>query len=79
MANAPEHPFLESPAPWPCKGECFFLYGYASSSAPYPGRASFGDLEAESPFSNPALTGDYKGGLTQVAILRYTETPVGEY
>ena len=78
MSSALDHSFPEAPGPWPCKGECFMLYGYASGSTPYPSRAAFGDLEAESSFADPKATGEYRGGLTQIFIVRYTETPVGE-
>ena len=73
------HPFAVAPAPWDCKGEFFWLFGLTSSSAPYPGRAEFGTLEAESSVSDPEKTGKFKGGLMHIMIVRYTSTPVGEY
>ncbi|KAI0007810.1 hypothetical protein F4779DRAFT_590284 [Xylariaceae sp. FL0662B] len=35
--------------------------------------------EAESPFADPAASGEHFGGLSQFQIIRYTESPVGPY
>ena len=72
------HPVPVVPSPWECKGEFFWLFGIASSSAPYPGRAEFGTLEADSPVSDPEKTGKFKGGPTHIMIVRYTSTPAGK-
>ena len=73
----PDHSFPVAPAPWKCKGEFFWFLGFASSSTPYPPRDAFNDLEADSSCSDPKVTGEYRGGLTHIMVVRYKETPVG--
>lgn len=70
-------PFLVAPAPWACKGEYFWFLSYVSSSSPYPSRASFSELERSAPFADPKESGEFKGGLQHIMVVRYTETPVG--
>lgn len=71
-------PFLDAPAPWLCKGEAFWFFGYFSPpKGYYPPKSAFSDLEGSSSFANPEVTGTYKGGLTTIMVIRYKESPVG--
>ncbi|KAJ3530063.1 hypothetical protein NM688_g7764 [Phlebia brevispora] len=74
-----DEPFLVAPSPWECKGEFFWLFGYASSSMPYPTGAAFGDLERDSAYAQAKETGEYKGGIMNVMIVRYKDTNAGPY
>ncbi|THH31846.1 hypothetical protein EUX98_g2351 [Antrodiella citrinella] len=77
---ASEKPFIEAPAPWPCKGECFWFSTYVHAKrGAYPPPAAFGELEQGTAFADPTVAGDYEGGLAGVIVFRYTETPVGPY
>lgn len=79
-APNPTTPFEDVPAPWQCKGESFWFFGHAGGGRDkYPPPAAFGDMERATAWSDPTLTGDYKGGLTSIMIVRYQDTPVGEY
>jgi len=75
-----QSPFPEAPAPWHCKGECFtfFTYIHAKRGA-YPPPAAFEDLERDSAFADPTASGNWKGGLASVFIIRYKDTPIGPY
>ena len=71
-------PFPEALAPWTCKGEAFWFFGYFNPpKGYYPPQSAFSDLEGASNFIDPAVTGTYKGGLNTIMVVRYTETPVG--
>lgn len=71
-------PFPEAPSPWSCKGEAFWFFGYFSPpKGYYPPKSAFSDLEGASDFVEGGATGIYKGGLTTIMIVRYSETPVG--
>lgn len=71
-------PFPDAPAPWSCKGEAFWFFGYFSPpKGYYPPKSAFSDLEGASEFADPNVTGVYKGGLTTIMVVRYKETPVG--
>ncbi|PSS29781.1 hypothetical protein PHLCEN_2v2929 [Hermanssonia centrifuga] len=67
------------PVPWKCKGESFVFATYISKKASYPSNASFNPLEAGSSFADPAVTGEFHGGLGMIMVIRYKETPVGSY
>lgn len=71
-----EVPFPEAPAPWKCKGESFWFFGYAKGTD-YPGLSFFNPLEGASTFAAENVTGKFKGGLTSILVVRYTESPVG--
>lgn len=72
-------PFPDSPSPWlDLKADVFV--GLASSSGPNgPPSGSYSDLEANSDFSNPDISGQLTGGPASCMILRYSKTPVGEF
>ena len=71
-------PFRELPGLWDCKGESFLLYGRISSNA-YPGPMHFSPLERNSDFASPERSGEFRGGLASVMVVRYSESPAGEY
>lgn len=73
-----EVPFPEANAPWKCKGESFWFFGYAKGTD-YPGLSFFNPLEGASTFADESVTGKFKGGLTSILVVRYTESPVGPY
>lgn len=70
-------PFVIAPAPWACKFDTYWMLFY--HKGPLPDNA-YDPLEQSSPaFSDPALAGEFKGGLGMIQICRYLETPVGPY
>lgn len=72
-------PFSELPAPWTCRGECFWFPTYVHAKrGTYPSPAAFGELEQGTAFADPTVAGDYEGGLASVIVFRYTDTPAGE-
>ncbi|KAI9854001.1 MAG: hypothetical protein M1813_001592 [Trichoglossum hirsutum] len=79
MANeqATLGPLTVAPAPWTCKCETYWLLFYASCPLP---ENVYDPLEAASvEFSDPAVAGEFRGGLGMIQIVRYSETPVGGY
>jgi hypothetical protein len=77
MANeqATLGPLTVAPAPWTCKCETYWLLFYASCPLP---ENVYDPLEAASvEFSDPAVAGEFRGGLGMIQIVRYSETPVG--
>ncbi|TCD60368.1 hypothetical protein EIP91_010259 [Steccherinum ochraceum] len=78
MADLQALPFPEAEAPWHCKGEAFWFFGHNSASMQLSA-AHYGDLERESSFSDPAVSGKFQGGLCSAMFVRYTESPVGPY
>lgn len=80
-SSNPDHaqsPFEDVPAPWDCKGEAFWFNAYIRPTGNAPPPASFGELEQTAAFSDSASSGEYKGGLASVMVVRYRDTPVGE-
>lgn len=76
--DSPETPFPIAPSPWDdLKADVFATVGWASVSDGLP-VGSFGPLEENSSFSDPEASGEFKGGLCSVMILRYHQTPVGK-
>ncbi|KAJ3479950.1 hypothetical protein NLI96_g8694 [Meripilus lineatus] len=74
------HSFTEAPAPWPCRGEVLWLSGYSSpASGEYPHDSAFNDLERSSSYADPNISGQFRGGLNSIMIIRYSDTPVGPY
>ena len=69
-------PFPEAAAPWKCKGEAFWFFGY-DKGAEYPPPSYFSPLERTSTFGDPEVTGKFKGGLSSLMVVRYAESPVG--
>lgn len=40
---------------------------------------AYSPLEAKSPFADATASGEHLGGLSQIQIIRYTESPIGPY
>lgn len=56
------------------------MVGYKSATkGSYPSPATFSNLERASSYADPTVTGQFKGGLNTIMIVRYSETPVGEW
>lgn len=71
-----EAPFPEALAPWKCKGEMFWFLGYAQDTR-HPEPSSFSPLESASTFADDDKSGKFRGGVSSIFVVRYTETPVG--
>ncbi|EEQ87517.1 uncharacterized protein BDCG_02637 [Blastomyces dermatitidis ER-3] len=69
-------PFADKPSPWLGMKSQFFCSVGRAKGIP---DASYADLEAQSPFADPAASGQFKGGACTVMIVRYLESPVGPY
>ncbi|KAL2386249.1 hypothetical protein RJ035_004730 [Blastomyces gilchristii] len=67
-------PFADKPSPWLGMKSQFFCSVGRAKGIP---DASYADLEAQSPFADPAASGQFKGGACTVMIVRYLESPVG--
>ncbi|KAI9817142.1 MAG: hypothetical protein M1827_001254 [Pycnora praestabilis] len=79
MANELDQEGLpaSAPPPWTCKCEAYWLISYAAGPLP---ENAYAPLEAASgPFSSSEQAGQFKGGLSMIQIVRYSETPVGSY
>ncbi|KAJ3476529.1 hypothetical protein NLI96_g11098 [Meripilus lineatus] len=62
------------------RAEAFILCGpHSKPTASYPSRSTFPDLEWKSLYTNPNATGEFRGGLSTIVILRYFETPIGAF
>ncbi|KAK5630611.1 hypothetical protein RRF57_006326 [Xylaria bambusicola] len=79
-------PIVPVPAPWKLKGTVYFLSFWTNKASSAKGKRNDGlptiaysPLEAASPFANPAISGEHLGGLSQIQIIRYTDSPVGPY
>ncbi|KAI1172023.1 hypothetical protein F4777DRAFT_23097 [Nemania sp. FL0916] len=85
-------PIVPVPPPWKLKGTIYVLTFWASKVSAAKGKGSgkhqrqhglptiaYSPLEASSSFADPAASGEYLGGLSQIQIIRYTEGPVGPY
>ncbi|KAI9759298.1 MAG: hypothetical protein M4579_002427 [Chaenotheca gracillima] len=67
----------EAPAPWTCK--CSMYWMMFSISGPLPENA-YAPLEAETAaVSDPEKSGQFRGGLGSMQIVRYSSTPAGSY
>ncbi|KAL2377184.1 hypothetical protein RJZ90_006942 [Blastomyces dermatitidis] len=66
-------PFADKPSPWLGMKSQFFCSVGRAKGIP---DASYADLEAQSPFADPAASGQFKGGACTVMIVRYLESPV---
>ncbi|KAI0099742.1 hypothetical protein GGR51DRAFT_534962 [Nemania sp. FL0031] len=80
------------PPPWKLKGTVYILSFWNSKTFPVHGQGSgngreesgpptiaYSALEGESSFADAAVSGEYLGGLSQIQVIRYTESPVGPY
>jgi len=57
-----------------------WFFGHINASKEkYLPSAAFDSLEENSQWTDPTVTGEYKGGLTNIMIVRYADTPVGPY
>ncbi|QSS61244.1 hypothetical protein I7I51_03416 [Histoplasma capsulatum] len=69
-------PFEDKPSPWlNMKAQYFCAVGWARGLP----TGSYADLEAQSSFADPEVSGQFKGGACMVMIVRYLDTPVGPY
>lgn len=84
-----DDPIVPVAAPWKLKGTVYVLSFWNNKTFPVEGKGktqevgpptiAYSPLEAKSSFADPAASGEYLGGLSQVQIIRYTESPVGPY
>lgn len=68
-----------APPPWTTKSTTYILPFYHSPSKPLPSKAYSPLSASHAPFSAEPECGVFKGGLSLLQLLRYTETPVGPY
>ena len=69
--------FIQAPAPWTCKCEAYWMMFNGSKTLP---DNVFAPLEAQSTsFSHSQEAGKFRGGLGMIQIVRYSNTPVGQY
>jgi hypothetical protein len=66
------HPVPYAPAPWKMKAEVYWLF-FAISKLP---EGMYDPLELEG--EHDKETGQFKGGLGHIMIVRYADTPVGK-
>ncbi|KAJ8123440.1 hypothetical protein ONZ43_g617 [Nemania bipapillata] len=87
-----DEPIVPVPAPWKLKATVYILSFWNSKTFSAEGKGNgsaqkearpppiaYSPLEAKSSFADPAMSGEYFGGLSQIQIIRYTESPVGTY
>lgn len=70
-------PIVPIPAPWKLKGEVYIATFY-NKAGNLP-EHTYSPLERDSPYADPAVSGNHLGGLSQVQIIRYTDSPAGPY
>jgi len=70
-------PIVPVPAPWLLKGDVYIATFY-NKAGNLP-EHSYSPLERDSAYADPASSGAHLGGLSQVQIIRYTQSPVGPY
>ncbi|KAJ3577232.1 hypothetical protein NPX13_g3339 [Xylaria arbuscula] len=73
-----EH-ILPVPAPWKLKGTIYFLSFWTSKRNDELPTVAYSPLEATSSFASAVTSGQHIGGLSQIQIIRYTDSPVGAY
>ncbi|KAF2493662.1 hypothetical protein BU16DRAFT_464911 [Lophium mytilinum] len=70
-------PVSVKPAPWNTQCETYWLMLYMPAVLP---EGLYDPLEASSPhFADPNLSGEFKGGLAIIMVVRYKDTPTGPY
>ncbi|PGG96106.1 hypothetical protein AJ79_09732 [Helicocarpus griseus UAMH5409] len=70
------NPFTDTPAPWMnMKSQVFSTVARAKGIP----EGSYAELEAQSPFADQDASGQYRGLVCSVMIVRYFETPVDPY
>ncbi|KAI1366210.1 hypothetical protein F5Y08DRAFT_301551 [Xylaria arbuscula] len=67
------------PAPWKLKGTIYFLSFWTSKRNDELPTVAYSPLEATSSFASAVTSGQHIGGLSQIQIIRYTDSPVGAY
>ncbi|KAK9771488.1 hypothetical protein SCAR479_11827 [Seiridium cardinale] len=72
-----DKPIVTVPAPWKLKGTVYTVT-FWSRAGELPAFA-YSPLEASSAFADPQISGQHRGGTSQIQIIRYTESPVGPY
>ena len=77
--STPPDSIRSGPPPWKTKSTAFILPFYHSPSQPLPSKAYTPLSASHAPFSAEPECGVFKGGLSMLYLLRYTETPVGPY
>ncbi|KXJ96056.1 hypothetical protein Micbo1qcDRAFT_158236 [Microdochium bolleyi] len=70
-------PIVPVPAPWKLKGDVY-IATFFNKPGNLPEHA-YSPLEKASSYADPAVSGAHLGGLSQVQIIRYTDSPVGPY
>jgi len=71
------HPEPLVPAPWKCKVETYWLLFWLPKKLP---DGIYDPLQASyAPFSDPKQVGEFTGGPGMIQIVRYLESPVGEF
>ncbi|KAI1335595.1 hypothetical protein F5Y15DRAFT_241400 [Xylariaceae sp. FL0016] len=71
-----DKPIVPVPPPWKLKGT-IYLVSFWNKAGNLP-EHTYSPLERDSSFSSPE-SGKHLGGLSQIQIIRYTESPVGPY
>ncbi|KAI0974243.1 hypothetical protein F4678DRAFT_458210 [Xylaria arbuscula] len=70
-------PIVSSPPPWKLKGT-MYIVSFFSKAGKLPDHA-YSPLERDSAFASPAASGEHRGGIGHLQVIRYTESPVGPY
>lgn len=76
---SPPSSIPSAPPPWTTKSTAYLLPFYHSPSQPLPSKAYSPLSASHAPFSKEPECGVFKGGLSLLHLLRYSETPVGPY
>jgi hypothetical protein len=71
-----EPPIVPAPPPWKLKANVFIV-NFIAKSGVLPEHA-YSPLERNSAYASPE-SGKHLGGISQIQLLRYSETPVGPY
>ncbi|CAJ2501259.1 Uu.00g041120.m01.CDS01 [Anthostomella pinea] len=72
-----DKPIVPVPAPWRLKGTVYMV-SFWCKAGNLP-KQTYSPLERDSPFAAPESSGRHIGGLGQIQIIRYTESPIGPY
>ncbi|KAI0817690.1 hypothetical protein GGR55DRAFT_32578 [Xylaria sp. FL0064] len=70
-------PIVAAPAPWQLKGTVYMV-SFFSKRGKLPDHA-YSPLERDSAFASPTASGEHQGGVSQLQVIRYTDSPVGPY
>jgi hypothetical protein len=72
-----DKPIVPVQAPWKLKGTVYTVT-FWSKAGELPDFA-YSPLELKSSFADPKVSGQHRGGTSQIQIIRYSESPVGPY